>query len=71
MYMVDEDKTINSTFGFTNQDGDIESVSYDKCDEVVEIVGGGYDYRVYPQDVSKMIKALEHMHKYLVDEKLI
>lgn len=69
--MVDEDKQIISEFGFTNQDGDIESVTYDECDEVVDIVDSEYHYRVYPQDVVKLIKALQMTHQYLIEQKII
>lgn len=56
---------------FTNQDGDIESVSYDKYDTIVEIVGGGYEYRINSQDVVKLIKALQMMQQYLIEQKII
>ena len=68
MYMVDKDKAVNSEFGFTNQDGDIESVNYIKDEEIVEI---SHYHRIYPQDVANMIKALQHMQKYLIDEGII
>lgn len=70
MYMVDEDKYLNDTFGFTNKDGDIESVSYDTYGEAVVIACDGCEYRVYPQDVSKLIKALQMMQQYLIEQKL-
>ena len=69
--MVDEDKHLNNAFGFTNQDGDIERVSYDDCDGVVVIDSDCGDYRVYLQDVSKMIKALQMMQQYLIEQKII
>jgi len=33
MYMVDKEKEVVDTFGYTNQDGDIESVRYEIRDD--------------------------------------
>lgn len=72
MYMVDKDEAVNSEFGFTNQDGDIESVAYDEEGSLVVIdVGDGIGIPVYPKDVHNLIKALQHMQKYLVDKGVI
>lgn len=72
MYMVDKDEAVNSEFGFTNQDGDIESVAYDEEGSLVVIdVGDGIGILVYPEDVHNLIKALQHMQKYLVDKGVI
>ena len=74
MYMVDDTEHKESCFGYTNKDGDIEYVKYDKSNEMV-IVGldsqGAGDVWLYPEDIRKLISALEHMQKYLVDEELI
>jgi hypothetical protein len=70
--MVDKDEAVNSEFGFTNQDGDIESVAYDEEGSLVVIdVGDGIGIPVYPKDVHNLIKALQHMQKYLVDKGVI
>jgi hypothetical protein len=70
--MVDKDEAVNSEFGFTNQDGDIESVAYDEEGSLVVIdVGDGIGILVYPEDVHNLIKALQHMQKYLVDKGVI
>lgn len=73
MYMVDNDVAVNSEFGYTNQDGDIESVRYNEEGSLVVInVGEGVgNAPVYPEDVPNLIKALQHMQKYLVDEGII
>lgn len=71
MYMVDKDEVVNSEFGFTNKDGDIEKIYYDENDNNVVIDQEGYDYRIYPQDVANMIKALQYMQKYLIDKGVI
>ena len=72
--MVDDTEHKESCFGYTNKDGDIEYVKYDKSNEMV-IVGldsqGAGDVWLYPEDIRKLISALEHMQKYLVDEELI
>lgn len=72
MYMVDKDEAVNSEFGFTNQDGDIESVRYDE-EEILVVIdhGWGSGHNVYPKDIPNLIKALQHMQKYLVDEGII
>lgn len=74
MYMVDNKDHKENCFGYTNKDGDIEYVKYDKANEMV-IVGldgeGDGDVWLYPEDIRKLISALEHMQKYLVDEELI
>ena len=74
MYMVDNKDHKENCFGYTNKDGIIEYVKYDKANEMV-IVGldgdGDGDVWLYPKDIRKLISALEHMQKYLVDEELI
>ena len=72
MYMVDKDESVNNEFGFTNQDGDIESVRYNEEESLV-VINLSWDNRhnVYPKDVPNLIKALQHMQKYLVDEGII
>ena len=74
MYMVDNKDHKENCFGYTNKDGDIEYVKYDKSNEMV-IVGldgeGDGDVWHYPEDIRKLISALEHMQEYLVDEGLI
>ena len=74
MYMVDNKDHKENCFGYTNKDGIIEYVKYDKANEMV-IVGldgeGDGDVWLYPEDIRKLISALEHMQKYLVDEELI
>lgn len=72
MYMVDKDVAVNSEFGYTNQDGGIESVRYNEEESLVVIdVGDGIGIPVYPEDVPNLVKALQHMQKYLVDEGII
>ena len=72
MYMVDKDVAVNSEFGYTNQDGNIENVRYDEEGSLVVIdIGDGIGIPVYPKDVPNLIKALQHMQKYLVDEGII
>ena len=72
MYMVDKDEAVNSEFGFTNQDGDIESVRYDE-EEILVVInpGWGSGHNVYPKDIPNLIKALQHMQKYLIDKGVI
>ena len=74
MYMVDDTEQKENSFGYTNQDGAIEYVKYDKANEMV-IVGltdeGSGNVWHHPEDISNLIKALEHMQKYLVDEGII
>jgi ribosomal protein S15P/S13E len=70
--MVDKEKEVINEFGYTNQDGGIESVRYDKEGSLVVIdVGDGIGILVYPEDVHNLIKALQHMQKYLVDKGVI
>ena len=61
MYMVDDTEHKESCFGYTNKDGDIEYVKYDKSNEMV-IVGldgeGAGDVWLYPEDIRKLISAL-------------
>lgn len=73
MYMVDKDEAVNSEFGFTNQDGDIESVRYEEEEESLVVIdfNRGSNLYVYPKDISNLIKALQHMQKYLVDKGVI
>ena len=73
MYMVDNDVAVNSEFGYTNQDGDIESVRYEEEEESLVVIdfNRGSNLYVYPKDISNLIKALQHMQKYLVDEGII
>lgn len=72
MYMVDKEKEVVDTFGYTNQDGDIESVRYNEEGSLVVIdVGDGIGIPVYPKDVHNLIKALQHVQKYLVDKGVI
>jgi len=72
MYMVDKEKEVVDTFGYTNQDGDIESVRYDEEERLVIIDSGwGSGHNVYPKDIPNLIKALQHMQKYLVDKGII
>lgn len=72
MYMVDKEKEVVDTFGYTNQDGDIESVCYDEEERLVVLDSGwGCGYNVYPKDIPNLIKALQHMQKYLVDKGII
>ena len=74
MYMVDNEEYKENCFGYTNKDGTVEYVKYDKSNEMV-IVGvedeGDGNFWYYPEDISNLIKALEHMQKYLVDEGII
>ena len=74
MYMVDNKDHKENCFGYTNKDGIIEYVKYDKANEMVIAGvddGGGGEIWYYPEDIRKLISALEHMQKYLVDEELI
>lgn len=72
MYMVDKDVTVNSEFGYTNQDGGIEIVRYNKEGSLVVIdVGDGIGIPVYPEDIPNLIKTLQHMQKYLIDKGVI
>ena len=74
MYMVDNAEQKENCFGYTNKDGDIEYVKYDKSNEMVIVGLNGDDTGdvwLYPEDTRKLISALEHMQKYLVDEELI
>jgi len=72
MYMVDKEKEVINEFGYTNQDGGIESVRYDEEESLV-IIDFGWDsgHNVYPKDVHNLIKALQYMQKYLVDKGVI
>lgn len=74
MYMVDIGEYKDNCFGYTNKDGTIEYVKYDKANEMV-VVGvddeGDGSVWYYPEDISNLIKALEYMQKYLVDEGII
>ena len=74
MYMVDIGEYKDNCFGYTNKDGTIEYVKYDKANKMV-IVGvddeGDGDVWYSPEDISNLIKALEHMQKYLVEEGII
>ena len=74
MYMVDDEEYKDNCFGYTNKDCTIEYVKYDKANKMV-IVGvddeGDESVWYYPEDISNLIKALEHMQKYLVDEGII
>ena len=74
MYMVDNAEQKENCFGYTNKDGDIEYVKYDKANEMVIIgvdIERDGDVWYHPEDIRKLISALEHMQKYLVDEELI
>lgn len=74
MYMVDNKDHKENCFGYTNKDGIIEYVKYDKANEMVVIgvdIEDDGDVWYYPEDISNLIKALEHMQKYLVDEGII
>lgn len=74
MHMVDDTKQKENSFGYTNKDGDIEYVKYDKADKMVIIgvdIEGDGDVWHYPEDIRKLISALEHMQKYLVDEGIV
>lgn len=74
MYMVDDTEQKENSFGYTDKDGTIEYVKYDPNNKMV-ILGvehcGDSDIWYYPEDVHKLIKALEHMQKYLVDEGIV
>ena len=74
MYMVDNTVQKDNCFGYINKDGTIEYVKYDKYTKMV-IVGvngeGDEDVWYYPEDISNLIKALEHMQKHLVDEGIV
>lgn len=71
MYMVDIEQHDASSFGFTDQDKNITVVSYSSEEGTVQIGDEYSDFRVYAKDVPNLIKALEHMKKYLIDEKII
>lgn len=74
MYMVDDTEQKENSFGYTNKDGDIEYVKYDKANEMVIIgvdIERDGDVWYYPEDIRKLISALEHMQKYLVDEGIV
>ena len=74
MYMVDNKDHKENCFGYTNKDGDIEYVKYDKSNEMVIVGLNGDDTGdvwLYPEDTRKLISALEHMQKYLVDEGIV
>lgn len=75
MYMVDSDNQKENSFGYENQDGTVESVVYDKYNKMVVLGVEGGDIAgnvwYYPKDIPNLIKALEHMQKYLVDEGII
>lgn len=74
MFMVDSTDKKENCFGYTNKDGTIEYVKYDTRNKMV-ILGvdacGGADVWYCPEDVPKLIKALEHVQKYLVDEGIV
>lgn len=72
MYMVDADEQKPSSFGYINQDGDVEYVTISKGGNV-DIIdpAGDVVMSIYPQDVPKMIKALKLIRKYHFDEKPI
>lgn len=72
MYMVDKEKEVINEFGYTNQDGDIESVCYNEEGRLVVInVGDDIGIPVHPKDIPNLIKALQHMQKYLIDKGVI
>lgn len=71
MYMVDNTEQKENSFGYTNKNGDIEYVKYDKSNEMVIVELDGEDVCIHPEDIRKLISALEHMQKYLVDEGII
>lgn len=74
MYMVDSDEQKQDSFGYTNQEGTVECVNYDKHNKMVVLGVEGCaaeDTWYYPKDIANLIKALQHMQKYLVDEGII
>jgi len=71
MYMVDIEKHAASSFGFTDQDKNITVVSYNPEEGTVQIGDEYSAYRVYAKDTPNLIKALEYMKKYLIDDKII
>ena len=72
--MVDNAEQKENCFGYTDKDGTIEYVKYDPNNKMV-ILGVDYtgdsDIWYYPEDIRKLISALEHMQKYLVDEGIV
>jgi len=74
MYMVDDEEYKDNCFGYTSKDGTIEYVKYDSPNKIVVLGAehcGDHDVWYSPEDVPNLIKALEHMQKYLVDEGII
>ena len=74
MYMVDSSEQKQNSFGYTNQDGTVECVNYDKHNKMVVLGVEGCDAEDvwhYPKDIANLIKDLQHMQKYLVDEEII
>jgi hypothetical protein len=72
--MVDDTEQKENCFGYTDKDGVIEYVKYYKANKMV-IIGvdteGDGEVWHYPEDIRKLISALEHMQKYLVDEGIV
>lgn len=69
MYMVDTDVNDNKSFGYTNEGGRIEGVYFEE--ERLKLTDGVGNFCIYPKDIHHMIKALQHMQKYLIDEGII
>jgi len=69
MYMVDTDVDTNKSFGYTNEEGRIEGVYFEE--ERLKLTDGVGYFFIYPRDIHHLIKALQHMQKYLIDEGII
>lgn len=69
MYMVDTDVNDNKSFGYTNEEGKVEGVHFEEGR--IKLTDGAGNFFIYPHDVQHLIKALQHMQKYLVDEGIV
>lgn len=64
---VDEDlsvEDIKAEFCYTNAEGNSETVSVDTEEEWVEIEDSADNFRVYVNDIPKLIKALQAAYNY-------
>lgn len=71
MYRVDND-TNNGCVGYENISGDIDAIYHNEKHNVVTFsLPHVPEVSIFAADVPNMIKALEHMQKYLVDKGFV
>jgi len=74
MYMVDKEDQKENSFGYINKENTIEYLKYDSITGMV-ILGAedenSHENWYYPEEIPKLLKIVEHMKKYLIDEKII